>query len=105
MDNPVPSRWWNPAAFTANALGTFGNVGRNSLIGPKYLMLDFSAHKEFRMPYKEGHMVQFRLEAFNVMNHPVWGIPNANVLSAGYGTITGTAISMRQMQLALKYNF
>ena len=105
LDNPVPSRWWSTAAFTPNALGTFGNVGRNSLIGPKYLMLDFSAHKEFRMPYKEGHQVQFRLEAFNVMNHPVWGIPNSNVMSAGYGTVTGTAISMRQMQLALKYSF
>ena len=57
------------------------------------------------MPYKESHMLQFRFEAFNVLNHPVWGIPNANVLSSGFGTITGTAVSMRQMQLALKYSF
>ena len=105
LDSPTPSRWWSTAAFTPNVLGTFGNAGRNSLIGPKYLMLDFSAHKEFRMPWQETHQMQFRLEAFNVMNHPVWGIPNANVTAAGYGTITTTAISMRQMQVALKYSF
>jgi hypothetical protein len=50
-------------------------------------------------------VLQFRLEAFNALNHPVWGIPNANVLSSGFGTITGTAVSMRQAQMALKYSF
>jgi hypothetical protein len=105
IDNASPSRWWSTAAFTPNAPGTFGNAGRNALIGPRFFTIDASAHKEFRMPYRETHMVQFRLEAFNVMNHPVWGTPNANVLSSGFGTITGTAVSMRQMQLALKYSF
>jgi hypothetical protein len=57
------------------------------------------------MFYKESHQLQFRLEAFNVLNHPVWGIPNANVTSSGFGTITGTAVSMRQMQVAMKYSF
>jgi len=105
LDSPTPSRWWNPASLTPNASGTFGNAGRNSLIGPKYLMLDFSAHKEFRMPWRENHQLQFRLEAFNVMNHPVWSIPNVNATSAGFGTVSSTAIPMRQMQLALKYSF
>ena len=57
------------------------------------------------MPYKESHLLQFRFEAFNVLNHPVWSIPNANVLSSGFGTTTGTAVSMRQVQFALKYSF
>ena len=57
------------------------------------------------MPYKETHMLQFRFEAFNILNHPVWGTPNSNVTSSGFGTITSTAVSMRQMQLALKYSF
>jgi len=57
------------------------------------------------MPYKENHLLQFRFEAFNALNHPVWGNPNPNVLSSGFGTITGTAVSMRQIQLALKYSF
>jgi hypothetical protein len=105
LDNPVPSRWWDPAAFTPNLPGTFGSAGRNSLIGPHYFTLDASAHKEFRMPYRESHILQFRFEAFNVLNHPVWSIPNSNVLSSGFGTTTGTAVSMRQIQFALKYSF
>ena len=57
------------------------------------------------MPKLERHMLQFRFEGFNVLNHPVWATPNINVLSSGFGTITGTAVSMRQLQLALKYSF
>jgi outer membrane receptor protein involved in Fe transport len=104
LDAPTPSRWWSTAAFVGNTPGIFGNAGRNSLVGPRYFTLDASAHKEFAMPW-ENHRLQFRFEAFNILNHPVWGIPNANVLSAGFGTITGTAVSMRQIQMALKYAF
>ena len=103
--NPTPSRWFNPAAFVEQPAGTFGNVGRNTLIGPGIFALDFSAHKEFRMWFSEQHTLQFRFEAFNVLNHPVWGAPNGNILSSGFGTVTGTAVPMRQLQLALKYFF
>jgi hypothetical protein len=105
LDNPTPSRWFNPGAFVEQPAGTFGNVGRNTLIGPGLFALDFSAHKEFRMPYSEQHTLQFRFEAFNVLNHPVWAAPNSNILSTGFGTVTGTAVAMRQLQLALKYYF
>ena len=105
VSNASPSLWFNPAAFTQNLPGTFGSAGRNSLIGPGLLTLDFSAHKEFRIPGTEQHRLQYRFEAFNVMNHPVWGAPNLNVRSSGFGTITGTLVPMRQLQMALKYSF
>jgi hypothetical protein len=106
LDNPTPSRWYNRGAFVLQPLGTFGNVGRNNVIGPGIFAFDFDAHKEFVMPYSERHSLQFRLEAFNVLNHPVWSNPNGNFSSAsGFGTITGTAIPMRQVQVALKYSF
>ena len=54
---------------------------------------------------KEGHTLQFRVEAFNFLNHPVWNLPNASVTSSNYGRITSTTNSMRQMQFALKYVF
>lgn len=54
---------------------------------------------------KEGHALQFRWEAFNLLNHPAWGLPNATVTSPQFGQITSTNGSMRQMQLALKYSW
>jgi hypothetical protein len=105
LDNPTPSRWYNIQAFALQPAGTFGNVGRNSVVGPSFFTTDFSAHKEFRMPYSEQHTLQFRFEAFNVFNHPVWGSPNVNTQSTGFGSVTGTAVAMRQLQFALKYYF
>jgi hypothetical protein len=83
--------------------GTLGNVGRNTLIGPGIINLDFATSKDFRI--REGHHLEFRFEAFNIPNHPNWGIPNTNIVSSGFGTITSTATDMRELQLALKYIF
>ena len=118
LDNATPSRWLNPAAFVEAPPGQFGNVGRNTITTPGIFAFDAEIHKQFRMPYKEGHVLQFRLEAFNVLNHPSWGAPSLNILSGtafpgqpataahqGYGVISGTAIGMRQIQLGLKYTF
>ena len=81
----------------------FGNAGRNTVLGPRGFYWDFSTHKDFRI--KEGHELQFRWEAFNVLNHPVWGLPNTSLSSTNFGRITSTNGSMRQMQFALKYVF
>ena len=116
--NPTPARWYDPAAFVEAPAGTFGNVGRNSLTTPHFQSIDFAVHKQFHMPHSEQHVVQFRVEAFNVLNHPSWGAPQGNILAGaafsgapanaahqGFGVISNTAIPMRQVQLALKYSF
>lgn len=104
LDNPTTSRWFNLAAFSVQPAGTFGNAGRESVVGPGMITWDFSTHKDFRI--REGHELEFRWEAFNAGNHPVWGSPNLNANSAAqFGTITGTRTNMRQMQFALKYVF
>ena len=74
LENRSTAQWFNTAAFTLQQLYSFGNAARNSVIGPPVFYLDFSAHKDFRMP-KEGHALQFRWEAFNMLNHPAWGFP------------------------------
>src|SRR5262249_45795166 len=51
VSNPTASRWYDPAAFVEAPSGSWGNVGRNTLIGPRTFALDFDIHKEFRMPY------------------------------------------------------
>jgi hypothetical protein len=116
--NRTPSRWYDPAAFEVPTAGTFGNVGRNTMTTPHFQSIDLALHKRFQLPYNEEHVIQFRLEAFNVFNHPSWGAPSGNIrLGApfagaqsnaarqGFGVINSTAIPMRQLQLALKYSF
>jgi len=85
---------------------------------PGIVNLDAERHQQFRMPYKENHTLQFRLEAFNAPNHPNWGMPNLNILAGpvfpgqpgtdahqSFGIVSGTSTGMRQIQLGLKYNF
>ena len=94
--------YFNTAAFTVNPVGTFGNAGRNILIGPKIENIDFGAVKSFSI--RERYKVQIRAEAFNVFNHPNFNNPNANVSASTFGTITGAG-SPRVLQLALKAMF
>jgi hypothetical protein len=95
-------QYFNTAAFTVNPVGTFGNAGRNILIGPKMENIDFGAIKSF--PIRERYKVQFRAEAFNLFNHPNFNNPNASVSASTFGTITGAG-SPRVLQLALKAMF
>jgi hypothetical protein len=116
--NRTPSRWYDPASFTAAPAGAFGNLGRNTLITPHFQSIDMALAKRFAMPYSERHALQVRLEAFNVFNHPSWGAPSGNILAGaafpgapsnaarqGFGVISSTALPMRQLQLGLKYSF
>jgi hypothetical protein len=118
LSNPTPSRYFSLDAFTEAPAGQFGNAGRNSVTGPGIIGFDSEIHKAFKMPYKEGHMLQFRFEAFNVMNHPNWGMPSLNILNGAtvagktardshqnFGVVSGTQGAMRQIQLGLKYSF
>ena len=98
-----PQRFFRTEAFVPNALGTFGNVGRNTLNSPGIITLDFSLLKDFA--FTERHRLQFRFEAFNLPNHPNWGNPDTNIASSTFGRITSTRINMRQLQFALKYIF
>jgi len=129
VSNPSPAGWFNRAAFVEAPVGQFGNVGRNTATAPGIFTVNFEVHKNFVMPYNEHHQVQFRAEAFNVLNHPNWGEPQHNILAGqpfpgapanaphqGFGTINSLAgvldngtgvvsVPMRQLQLGLKYTF
>ena len=96
--------WVNKAAYTPAAPGFYGNVQRGSYTGPGITNLDASLHKVFNMPYSEKHQLSIRFEAFNALNHPNWSTPNLSYSSSTFGRIGGTN-SMRQLQLAAKYQF
>ena len=59
--------------------------------------------RNFRMTASKT--LQFRLEAFNVLNNPIWNDPNTTLTSPLYGTINTTRRPMREMQVALKFVF
>ena len=82
----------------------FGNAPRNSVHAPWFWQLDMVASKDFLLPFGTNTRAQFRLEAFNLLNHTNFRAPNANRTNANYGTIT-TAYDARQLQLGFKVTF
>ena len=102
--NRTTQKFFNTAAYVLQPFGSYGNVGRNTLIGPGIFNLDGSLLKNFN--FKESKYLQFRFEAFNALNHPNWSNPSVNITNAAsFGTIGGTRTNMRQLQLALKLVF
>lgn len=98
--------FYNPAAFTVNALGTFGNTKRNFMIGPGYSNVDYSLVRQFPFGGRwEGSSLQFRAEAFNLLNHPNFSAPVSSVNSSSAGRIISTNGDARIIQLALKWTF
>ena len=106
--NGDPNRWFNPNAFSLPTVGTFGNAGRGILRGPGLATVDMSVMKNTRLT--ERFTLQFRAEAFNLLNRANFGTPNPIVFSgtafsASAGLITSTTTSSRQLQGGLKLIF
>jgi outer membrane receptor protein involved in Fe transport len=95
--------WYNTACFVTPPLYTFGNTGRNVLIGPGLQTWDLGADKDFRIT--ERFKLQFRSEFFNILNHANFGLPNSSIGSTAAGTITGVLTNARQVQFALRLHF
>jgi hypothetical protein len=85
------SEWFDPAAFTLPANGTFGNVRRNSLYGPGVELVNMSAGKTFDI--HEAVKLQIRVDATNAFNHTNLGLPGEGVtgLSVSKGQSAGQA--------------
>jgi Carboxypeptidase regulatory-like domain len=95
--------WFNTAAFAVQAQNTYGNAVRNSITGPGIFNFDMSILRNFTLGGSKS--LQFRLEAFNTFNQPVWNDPNTSVTSAQYGQITSTRKPMRELQFGVKFGF
>jgi len=120
--NPICSskicvQWINPAAFTANPIGTYGNVGRNALRGPGFFGFDLSLDRNFKIT--ERYSLQVRADAFNIMNHTnyvggfapagqpagsSYGTVSTALNSSSFGQVTG-AYDPRIFQFAMKLFF
>ena len=95
-------QYLNPNLYTANALGTFGNAAHDSLRGPGYFDVDVAVSRAFNL--RERLTLQVRAEAFNMLNHPNFQSPVANISASNFGQIT-TASDPRIMQASMKLVF
>jgi hypothetical protein len=106
----------NPAAFATPTGNQDGNAPRNFVRGFCATQVNFAARREFRL--RENVALQFRAEAFNVLNHPNFGLIDATLTDKTFGQATktlsqslGTVSSLyqmggpRSMQFALKLQF
>jgi hypothetical protein len=84
--------------------GTFGNSGRNSLVGPTYFDTDMSLVKNFPLLRRESSKVQFRADFFNLFNNVNFNNPTTSLASSVFGKIS-SAQNARQIQLALRLDF
>ncbi len=81
------NNWFNPAAFSAPANLTWGNLGRYIANGPGAYEIDTSLQKRFRVT--ERLAIQFRAAAFNLLNHPEFKNPGSSV-----GSVSGSGSNL-----------
>jgi hypothetical protein len=111
----LPERWFDPTAFVTPAAGTFGNTGRGDFAGPDLRTVDLSLTKSARWDRLGGSgRVEFRIEAFNILNRANFAPPNLSVYAGAadveqplpnFGRIRSTVTSSRQIQLGLRVVF
>jgi hypothetical protein len=93
--NQTISSWFNAAAFTAPANGTWGNLGRYIANGPGMFEVDSSLQKRFKVTERLG--LNIRAAAYNLFNHPIYSTPSGSIgslagsppsVSGGFARIT-----------------
>ena len=89
LGHPTPQEWFNVQAFALQPQYSFGNLGRNVVIGPPLFTVDSSIKKDLK--FSERRYLELRLDAFNVFNHPNFGDPG-NALVADHLTGNGVPI-------------
>ncbi len=110
-----PDSYFNPAAFTLQPAGTFGDLGRGAFIGPNLRTFDFQASKNVRWAWQgEDVNLQFRVEFFNLFNRANFappsllafaGVQNGEAPLPTLGQIRSTSTSARQIQFGLRLSF
>ena len=105
-----PNNYFSATSFSIPPAGTLGNLGRNTIVGPGLTDLDISVMKNTRLA--EGKTLQFRADAFNLLNHANFGLPQNSIYTLGstvprpdVGRITALTTPSREMQFSLRFVF
>jgi hypothetical protein len=101
--NPNRHLWFNPADFSVPAPYTYGNSGRNILLGPRYFSTDISIAKNIAIT--ERTHLDLRWDTFNTLNNTNLSAPNSSVDTSTAGQITGTVEYPRRMQIGAHLTF
>jgi hypothetical protein len=102
LDDANERRWFDTGAFTMPERGTFGNAGRNIVEGPGLQTINISLLKNTSIT--ERVTIQFRAEAFNLLNRANFDLPDNYFGSPSFGSIL-SAGSPRRLQFGLKFLF
>ncbi|HEU0142625.1 MAG TPA: carboxypeptidase regulatory-like domain-containing protein, partial [Bryobacteraceae bacterium] len=100
--SPTMDQYFDAECFPAQPPNTFGNSGRNVIIGPGSQLWDMSLARVFAI--WERLQLSLRGEVYSVFNHQNWGSPNTDVFSPTLGKIFGKS-SPRTIQLGAKLEF
>ena len=97
--------YYDPASFARPALRTVGNTARNEFYGPGGFNLDMSLFRGF--PIGGTKRIEFRLEASNITNSPIFNPPTGDITSGNFMRITGlqSGYDTRQVRLGLRFQF
>ena len=105
LSHPSINEWFDVSAFETPTPYTFGDSGRNVLRGPSWRSLDANLGKTFSVgALGEGGGLEFRVDAFDLPNHPNFGQPNPDIGTSGAGIIS-TANTSRNLQLTARLHF
>jgi hypothetical protein len=97
------AEWFNVNAFAPPTPGTFGDVRRDSVVGPGLTNVNLSLGKNFHL-WRETAML-FRVDATNVFNHPSLGLPDTGIGPGHTGQITSVTVGGRAAELIGKITF
>jgi hypothetical protein len=102
VERPTADQWFNTAAFSLPAFGTFGNSGRNTLEGPGYQTVNVALVK--RIHFAQQARLELRAEAFNLFDRVNYDLPDAFFGSPTFGRIL-SAQAPRRVQLGIRAAF
>ena len=102
VPNPSFDRWFNTSAFVAAPTGSFGNVGRSTILAPGTFNMTVGLTRKIKL--RESLGLEVRAEAFNVLNHANASSLSTSMNSPRYGKVS-TALDPRIIQLGLKLAF
>jgi hypothetical protein len=102
LSNRTINQFFDTSVFSQNAIGTFGNAGRSTILGPGFVNVDVGLAR--RLKIAERSNIEVRSEFFNALNHANFNDPSTTLTSASFGRLT-SAQDPRILQFSIKFHY